>query len=617
MQVLIIHIGPVQELIESARKCRDLWFGSWLLSELARAAARGIVDAEGRAEGDVLVFPGASVADTSRAVANRIVARINGPAAEVAAAAERAMRARLSELRDQAFQLVAPRHPRRAELFHEETAREQVDSAIELLWASAERPEYRDALDQADRLLAAVKNTKVWSQPAWAKDGVPKSSLDGIRESVLDEALFDGRSRTGGEAHLRRSFGVHGSERLCGVGVLKRFGRTKGETDCPDRIFSTSHVASGPFRAGLRRTGGGDAFATFQRELAAVDSELTAAFETSFDADPITGRVDGAVFYEGRLVEELEELGWERDYELDRPKFERARKALRDFLRAVRPIGEPTPYYAILVADGDRMGETLAELKRFEEHRDLSGALEDFARGARTTVTEHEGSLVYSGGDDVLALLPLHRALECTANLAENFAKKLSCFALGGRGPTLSAGLAIVHHLMPLDESLALARATEKRAKAVEGKNALAVSVKKRGGEAVTVADPWGAIDARLGKLIELHRAGAISARTQYELVDLGVRLSQGCKRCGHEADALAPVREAESRRLLARKRARGGGQVAERTLDELERHGAFTDPDRLGRELYVAQLFARAKEQAEPTPARVEARALEQETRP
>jgi CRISPR-associated protein Cmr2 len=30
---MVIGVGPVQEFIASARRSRDLWFGSWLLSE--------------------------------------------------------------------------------------------------------------------------------------------------------------------------------------------------------------------------------------------------------------------------------------------------------------------------------------------------------------------------------------------------------------------------------------------------------------------------------------------------------------------------------------------------------------------------------------------------------
>ncbi|MGB2771816.1 MAG: type III-B CRISPR-associated protein Cas10/Cmr2, partial [Anaerolineae bacterium] len=38
-------IGPVQDFIATARKSRDLWYGSWMLSELAKAAAKAIADA--------------------------------------------------------------------------------------------------------------------------------------------------------------------------------------------------------------------------------------------------------------------------------------------------------------------------------------------------------------------------------------------------------------------------------------------------------------------------------------------------------------------------------------------------------------------------------------------
>jgi len=37
--VLVISFGPIQDFIASARRCQDLWFGSYLLSELARATA--------------------------------------------------------------------------------------------------------------------------------------------------------------------------------------------------------------------------------------------------------------------------------------------------------------------------------------------------------------------------------------------------------------------------------------------------------------------------------------------------------------------------------------------------------------------------------------------------
>ncbi len=48
----VLSIGPVQDFIAAARRTRDLWFGSHLLSEISKAAAKKIRD-----EGGQLIFP--------------------------------------------------------------------------------------------------------------------------------------------------------------------------------------------------------------------------------------------------------------------------------------------------------------------------------------------------------------------------------------------------------------------------------------------------------------------------------------------------------------------------------------------------------------------------------
>src|SRR5829696_1712564 len=53
--VLILTLGPIQDFIETARRTRDLWFGSWLLSELSKATAEAIARVVGI---EALVFPG-------------------------------------------------------------------------------------------------------------------------------------------------------------------------------------------------------------------------------------------------------------------------------------------------------------------------------------------------------------------------------------------------------------------------------------------------------------------------------------------------------------------------------------------------------------------------------
>ncbi|MFL5805253.1 MAG: type III-B CRISPR-associated protein Cas10/Cmr2 [Roseiflexaceae bacterium] len=57
--LLLVSIGPVQEFIASARRSRDLWFGSWMLSELSKTVAHEIDHAKG-----TLIFPAPASPDT-------------------------------------------------------------------------------------------------------------------------------------------------------------------------------------------------------------------------------------------------------------------------------------------------------------------------------------------------------------------------------------------------------------------------------------------------------------------------------------------------------------------------------------------------------------------------
>ena len=54
--LVLIHIGPVQAFIASARRSRDLWFGSWVLSELSKAAAKEVLTL-GNGNLKTLIFP--------------------------------------------------------------------------------------------------------------------------------------------------------------------------------------------------------------------------------------------------------------------------------------------------------------------------------------------------------------------------------------------------------------------------------------------------------------------------------------------------------------------------------------------------------------------------------
>src|SRR5262249_15183835 len=93
--LLAIAVGPVQEFIAAARRTRDLWFGSHLLSEISRAVA---VEVGTTAR---LIFPADTQADN---VANVILAELaDADPQTVAASARKAAQARWLQFADAVF----------------------------------------------------------------------------------------------------------------------------------------------------------------------------------------------------------------------------------------------------------------------------------------------------------------------------------------------------------------------------------------------------------------------------------------------------------------------------------------------------------------------------------
>jgi CRISPR-associated protein Cmr2 len=230
------------------------------------------------------------------------------------------------------------------------------------------------------------------------------------------------------------------------------------------------------------------------------------------------------------------------------------------------------------------MGDVIRGKSTPSAHRNLSKQLDGFARSARGIVEEHDGCLIYSGGDDVLAFLSLHRAIECAHALARRFAEQPP-------RATLSAGLAIVHYLEPMGAALDVAREAEKTAKRLPGKDALAIALDRRSGGTTLVCEHWEPLAPRLLKLWALHEAEAIPDGAAHEIAALS-------QLAGAE---LGPARRSEALRILRRKRARRGKEgIAQETLEWIEKQ-LGDDPAALGREIAIAALIAKAKAQAEP----------------
>lgn len=174
-------------------------------------------------------------------------------------------------------------------------------------------------------------------------------------------------------------------------------------------------------------------------------------------------------------------------------------------------------YLAIIAMDGDKMGEKLGSFKKAQQHLDFSGNLTKFAGEVRSYFkdkVEEKGLSVYAGGDDVLAVVPAKKAIEIAQDLRAKFKDIVGCHA--------SAGIAIGHSSVPLQDLVHAAHDAESRAKKTYRRNALAISIYKRSGEILEWGCKWGSPALEIYKtLSELDRKEKQIGSFPYKLAGL------------------------------------------------------------------------------------------------
>lgn len=566
--ILLVHLGPVQDFIASARRCRDLWYGSKLLSFLARRATQAMVEASGLDEEHSLIFPG-QIKDAG-SVANKVQLQLKSKSeADVKAIAEagrEGMLEALLEVGEDVYDGIEERlnrADRPKEDFDRNLAESQLKDLMEFMWVAVpfEESGYVQARKTAERLLAGRKNARNWKQVPEIEAGRPKSSLDGIRESALNDMKVFGDARRQFEAYppndRRKIFGVSGAERLCGVGLIKRNGRDPDAIHNPDAddeipvFHSAAHIASAGVRARLTRTAKYntavqnhwieylDALKTAgvnlndHRIQSGGEKEWRYSLDTGSESVPrVLPRkledwnmaqaygFDGGLLYESRHKTLLEnEVGRAADPVL---------KGLKDKLNTLLSkidAKDPYPYFAMILADGDKMGIALDGMTSPAQHKKFSHKLEqEFAAKALEIVERHGGSLIYSGGDDVLAIVPVCTVLDCSRALKAAFDDAMDGLGLGAQVPTLSVGIAIAHFLEPFANVRGFAKEAEAAAKNKADRNALAILVKKRGGVPKLMYGKWGETtppDERIKRWARLQREGKLPRGFAYHIEDI------------------------------------------------------------------------------------------------
>ncbi len=315
-----------------------------------------------------------------------------------------------------------------------------------------------------------------------------------------------------------------------------------------------------------------------------VDHILNSAFKNA-DSFPSTTMVALYDYYKRENIDDMQ-----KRKEIAQALFENKADKYKD-------IKDRDKYYAILIMDGDKMGDLINGkttgstwksimhpdiIKRLEDsdfdakyskswqkiykdypkrlltpsiHAAISESLGDFAIYGvssiiKKLIKEYEGRLVYAGGDDVCAIMPVDKVLEAAYKIQEYYKSSFriineeggskeikEVFELKsgklsvnlGKGESdndkisISAGILICHHKENLSEMIKRAHSLlDKKAKDEAGRNACAIELRKRSGGSRYFVRKWNNSVwdefRKVGKAIKGNKKEGISASLVYRL---------------------------------------------------------------------------------------------------
>jgi len=510
-QLFAFTFTPVQAFIAEARRGQDLFTGSRILSDMARAVFAALQTA-----GANPIYPPTAGQDDD--IPNKLMFELP----ETLAASSLGDKS-IQALHDRWNDFVAHALTQAKEFGEKKPDPLWLDiwkrqttpqNYWDCFWAAVplNPTDYRGSVDAVNRYLDGAKRARTFVQ---STEAGMKDTLSGSR-TALHTAPDKGDARkywrdvytsspkpaVVNPAKLR----PNGRERLDGIGFVKRFGIR--DATLPN-IPSVSTVASADYLAALLAS----------PDPTTLNSRLQ-QYKSAIGDLPDTPifRVRESIWpYDGDLLyaETLTANRLYEDYDLDSKKLAAWHlRALTEGLRGLYDLmgnEKPCPYFAVLRMDGDGMGEAVGKCKTAKEHREFSQKISNFATGVGAMLSRHHGSKIYAGGDDVLALLPLSTCVAAAQELAEQFRTITGC--------TMSAGIAIAHHMDPLDLVLRESSSAEHAAKQIKGKAAIAIRASKRSGSLILVAARWEHLErCNFAQFVNAFSQQQLSSKLAYDL---------------------------------------------------------------------------------------------------
>lgn len=471
--LFLFTISPVQSFIAQARKTKDLYNGSKILSDLIGYAIEEANPVE-------LIFPMKGL----EAYPNRFIAIIektnDSEVKNFGDELKNKVNKKFEEYALDAIQKTKVIEDRLLDKFYE-----QIRKHLYIQWVAIPyRPEeYNEQFKEIESLLGAVKNVREFEQ---LEETGRKCSLCGERNMIFCQSgsklkfqlkpnwdLLNNKEKEIVEKFNYSIIEINqpfdSSEGLCSVCFTKRYYRT-------EEFPSTAEIA-------LK-----DTITKFESKGLIEDYK-----------NLLKNYFDFQLLFEENLTEK-----YFRKQQIPKSFLNPAKKKFEQLKITIEKDNlKLTPYYAVVMFDGDSMGKWLsgAYLKSTEKlkefHKKLTESLGKFAKETEKIVTSNKGKVVYAGGEDFLAFINLNYLFDILKQLRQKFDElvnqEISEFKIDNANLTFSAGVIIAHYKMPLSEVLSWVRKLEKEAKNIDDdKNAFAIAVMKHSGEINKAIHKWG-----------------------------------------------------------------------------------------------------------------------------
>ncbi len=518
-QLFHFTLGPVQGFVVQARRTRDIWAGSYLLSYLAGSAVVAITKLNGKIE-----FP-----DVEN---DPLIQAINKSAVPSGKDAKDASAARIGSLPNR-FKAIAE-DPKKAV--------EVAKAAIKEAWGKIAQEAFKRFEEKTNGLGLVTAETKnIWNRQVKIENQWEIAWVEGNAGSLLDQRknlrshfaeeepgekctlCGERQALSGGEKDSRKVVsnwwtkvteefkGFHflqdGRERLCAICTIKRIFPLVANEAIGWPVYhnypSTAYMCAVDWlkvvleKAKARNEDVKKALKEFinlakNAEVPYDEADtinqipwIREFVKQHDDWKPVL-QFRGDVFFPDSIKNE-------KNFPIKATDDKAVRKALVEKLKALTDaVGpKPTPFYAVLLMDGDNMGKLLSSFPN--EQGNISKALAVFTSKVENIVErQHHGKIIYAGGDDVFAFLPLDTALNCAKELKMMYVEAFKNMAPNVPGASISAGIVYAHMNTALRAVVRDAHdLLDKTAKDEIGRNAFAVRVWKRGGDILTFGKKW------------------------------------------------------------------------------------------------------------------------------